>query len=36
MQEKAAVERYMDKLSGIIQQKNTPKKKKKLQKTIVI
>lgn len=29
MQEKAAVETHMNKLSGIIQQKNTPKKKKK-------
>jgi hypothetical protein len=28
MQEKAAVETYMDKLSGITQQKNTPNKKK--------
>ncbi len=27
MQEKAAVGTYMDKLSGITQQKNTPKKK---------
>jgi hypothetical protein len=32
MQEKAAVETYMDKLSGITQQKNTPKKNKRLQK----
>jgi hypothetical protein len=35
MQEKAAVETYMDKLSGITQQKNTPKKKKKAAKTKV-
>jgi hypothetical protein len=29
MQGKAAVETYMDKLSGITQQKNTPKTKRK-------
>jgi len=35
MQEKAAVETYMDKLSGITQQKNTPKTKTKAAKTKV-
>jgi len=33
MKEKAAVATYMDKLSGITLQKNTPKKKKKENKS---